>query len=61
VVILDHAYPVYYIELQVSKQNLQNSYHRSLLRRISELCPFGEQILLKRGTHVASYGVFNEE
>jgi hypothetical protein len=49
------------LSFQINWQNLQNSYHRSKLRSITELCPFGEQISLKRGTHVASYGVFNEE
>ena len=47
--------------MKINWQNLQNSYHRSKLRRITELCPFGEQILLMRGTRVASYGVFNNE
>jgi hypothetical protein len=41
----------------INLQNPKNSYPRSKLRRITEFFPTG-RVLLKHGTHVASYGEF---
>ena len=48
-------------ELQINLQNLQNPYLRRKRTEYYGILPLRVQILLKLGTHVASYGVFSEE
>ena len=45
----------------INLQNLQNSYLRRKRTEYYGILPLRVQILLKLGTHVASYGVFSEE
>ena len=49
------------IRFSINLQNLQNPYLRRKRTEYYGILPLRVQILLKLGTHVASYGVFSEE